>query len=248
MIAALAGVAYASGSWDEAKSKADEAKRNGEETQKRYVEATKKIVGAMCQARELDGVKDAGRSEASNQRSNVRDKLDSFHHSTKEAIDILDKLDDKDPHHSDASSLKRELESAREKLDDKTRKIVDGSPEFIDQIAQAADSAKSDHRGRCTQKDFSADGERISCMIKESDTCYVVVQALDNSSSTSNARDRARRGAEHIQSEMKKSSPTREVNGCAHVEARVDCLKVCPDVSDDGRVSDPRASWHERCQ
>jgi hypothetical protein len=84
-------------------------------------------------------------------------------------------------------------------------------------------------------------------MIKESDTCYVVETALDNSSAQSSARDRARRGADHIKSELKRSSPTREVQGCVRVEARVDCMKLCPDVDSDGRVSSPRASWHERC-
>ena len=247
MFAALAGLAWASGGWDEAKSKADEAKKKGDDTQHEFVQAEKKTVAAMCNARDLDHLKDTGRSAASDARSNVRDKLNDFHRLTDQAIQLLDKIDSKDSHHSDAYSLENDLKRQKEKLDNQTYKVADGSPEFIDQIVRAADSARSDHRGRCSQKDFSADGERIACMIKDSDTCYVIENALDNSSSQSNARDRARRGADHIKSELKRSSPTREVNGCVHVEARVDCVKLCPDVGDDGRVSDPRASWRERC-
>ena len=247
MIASLAGLAWASGGWDEAKNKADEAKRKGDESEKKFVEAEKKVVGAMCNAREIDNLKDTGRSAASDARGNLRDKLSEFHRATDDAVNLLDHIDSKDSHHGDASSLESDLKRAKERIDSKTYKMADGSPEFVDQIAQAVQSARGDHRGRCTQKDFSADGERISCMVKDSDTCYVIETALDNSGSQSNARDKARRGAEHIQSEMKRSSPTREVNGCAHVEARVDCVKVCPDVSDDGRVSDARANWHERC-
>jgi hypothetical protein len=246
IVAAVTGVAWASG-WDEARSKAEDAKRKADEVQKASVQASHKVVGAMCQARDLDRLKDTGRSEASNVRSDVRSKLDAYHHAVSEAIDRLDHIDSKDSHHGDASSLERDLKDTREKVDRMTYKIADGSPEFLDDIVRAAESARSDHRGRCAQKGFSADGDRIDCMIKESDTCYVVETALDNASSQSSARDRARRGVDHVRSELKRSSPTREVNGCVRVEPRVDCLKVCPEVGSDGRVGSPRVSWHERC-
>ena len=247
IIMCAAGLAWASGGWDDAKSKADEAKRKGDETQKKFVESEKKLVGAMCNARDVDNLKDAGRSAASDARSSLRDKLSEFDRATDQATQLLDKIDSKDTHHSDAGSLESDLKRRKQQLDERTSKMASGSPEFLDQIVRTAESARSDHRGRCTQKDFSADGERISCMIKDSDTCYVMETALQNSTSESNARDRARRGVDHIKSELKRSSPAREVNGCVHVEPRVDCIKVCPDVSDDGRVGDARASWQERC-
>lgn len=247
LVAALAGVAWAGG-WDDAKHKADEAKHKADEVRTAYVESTKKVVTAMCQARDLEHLKETGRSEAGNVRSSVRDKLDRYHSAVKEAIDALDHLDSTDSHHGEANTLESELKSAREKLDSMTYKIVDGSPEFIDPVVRAAESAQSERLSLCSQRGFSADSERIACMIKESDTCYVVEIALENSSSQSNARDRARRGVDHIKSELKKSSPTREVNGCVKVEPRVDCMKVCPEVSSDGRVDNyVRASWHERC-
>jgi len=245
--ATLTGVAWAAGGWDEAKGKADEAKRKADDVHKVYVDATRKVVDAMCQARDPSSLKDTGRSEASNVRGNVRDALETYHRTVTEALDRLDHLDSKDSHHSDVYSLENELKSTRDRLDHMTYKLADGSPEFLDEFARAADSARGDRRGRCSQKDFSADGERIGCLIKDSDTCYVVEVALDNSSSQSSARDRARRGADHIRSELKRSSPSREVNGCVRVEPRVDCMKLCPSVDSDGRVSSPRADWHERC-
>jgi uncharacterized phage infection (PIP) family protein YhgE len=160
-VAALAGVAWASGGWDEARSKAEDAKRKADETHQAYAQAARKIVGAMCQARDIDHLKDAGRSEASNVRSDVRSKLDTYHRAVGEAIERLDHIDSKDSHHSDASSLERDLKDMREKLDRMTGKIADGSPEFLDEIVRAAESAQSDRRGRCTHKGFSADGDRI---------------------------------------------------------------------------------------
>src|SRR5207302_2386888 len=118
MIAALAGVAWASGGWDEAKSKADDAKRKGEEATKQFVQAEKKVVGAMCNARDLESLKDTGRSAASDARSNLRDKLTDFNHATDEAVNLLDHIDSKDSHRSDASSLESELKRAKEKIDD----------------------------------------------------------------------------------------------------------------------------------
>lgn len=246
-MATAAGVTWAAGTWDEAKGKADDAKHKAEDVQKSYVEATRRVVGAVCQAREITGLKEAGRSEASNVRYNVRNSLDNYHRAVSEAIDKLDHLDSNDSHHSDVYSLENELKSTRERLDRLTYKMVNDVPEFLDDVSRAAESARSDQRGHCSQKDFSADGERIGCMIKDSDTCYVVEVALDNSNAQSSARDRARRGVDHIKSELKRSSPTHEVNGCVHVEPRVDCVKLCPDVDSEGRVSSPHASWHERC-
>jgi hypothetical protein len=247
IVTAFAGLAWAGASWDEAKTKAEEAKQKADDVRKVYVQATKKVVIAMCQARDVDSIKDAGQRGADEARGDVYDKLESFHRAVKEAIDLLDRIDSNDPHHNDASSLESELRSARDQLDRLTYHAVNGSPEFIEPTVRAAESARNDHEGRCSHRDFSADGERISCLIKDSDTCYVVATALDNSSSQSSARERARRGVDHVQAELKRSSPTREVNGCVHVEPRVDCLRVCPDVDSDGRVDSPRTSWQERC-
>ena len=248
IVASIAGLAWASGVWDEAKIKADEARRKYDEADKQFVTGEKKVVGAMCEARDVDNLKDTGRSAAGDARYDLSSKVDDFHRAVREALDKLQSIESGDPNYSDANSLTRELQNLQGRLDDKTRSMVNGDPEIIDQVVRTAESARNDHRDRCAQRDFYADGERIGCLIKDSDTCYVLEIALDNNGSPSSARDRARRGAEHVQSELKKSSPAREVNGCVHVEARVDCLKVCPEVSDEGRVSDPRASWRERCE
>src|SRR5262249_50877575 len=128
LVAALAGVARAGG-WDEAKHKADDAKRKAEDVKAAYLQDNKRVVTAMCQARDLEHLKDSGRTEANNVRSNMRDKLEAYHRSVKDAIDALDHIDSKDSHHSEAYSLENELKSTKEKLDSMTYKLADGSPE-----------------------------------------------------------------------------------------------------------------------
>jgi hypothetical protein len=241
------GAAWAAGGWDDAKNKADEAKRKGEEVQKVLPTAMKKIVGAMCAAGDDDRAR-VGESEASNGRSALRDKLDAFHRTTKDALERLERMsnDYKDAHHSDASSLVSELKSRRDKLDDLSR-ALENKPPVIDYIIRHGDSARSDHTSRCNERSLSLDGGRVSCLINGSDTCTVVEIAFDNSTSISKARDRASRAKESVEHELKRQQPNSAVAKCKRVETRVDCYKLCPDVDDNGKFRESSASWRERC-
>jgi len=242
----LGGVAWAG--WTDIRSKAQDAKSKADEIHRYLPGEMKKIVAAMCAAGD-DNRKSAGESEASNGRSTVRDKLDTFHRTAKDAIDQLQPIanDSNDGNHSEASSLMSDLKSRRDKLDDQTRDLVNGTPPVIDYIMRKSESARNDHRSGCSQRGLSLNGGIVDCLMASSDTCTVVEVAFDNSNSIDRARDRANRAKAVVESELKRSSPSSTVSKCKRVETRVDCYKVCPDVDDDGKFREASPSWRERC-
>ncbi len=246
LLAAAVGAAWAG--WSDIRGKADQAKQKGDEVHKAVAPAMKKIVAAMCAASD-DNRKSAGQSAASDARSTVQSKLEAFHRATSEAIAQLEPVsrDSKDSNSSSAGSLISELKSRQSKIDDQSRSLVNGSPPVIDYIVRKSESARSDRRGRCSDKDVSIGGDRVSCLVRDGETCTALEIAFDNSTSIGKARDRASHAKDAIEREIKKSSPSSAVAKCKRVEARVDCFKVCPDVDDDGKYRESSPSWRERC-
>jgi hypothetical protein len=242
----LGGVAWAG--WSDIRSKAQDAKAKADEVHHDLPGEMKKIVAAMCAAGD-DGRKSAGESAASNGRSTLRDKLETFHRAAKDAIDQLQPIanDYNDGNHSEAGSLISDLKSRRDKLDDQTRDLVNGTPAVVDYILRKSESARNDHRSGCNYRGLSLNGGTVDCLNASSDTCTVVEFAFDNSNSISAARDRASRAKSVVESELKRSSPSSTVSKCKHVETRVDCYKLCPDIDDDGKFREASPSWRERC-
>ena len=246
LLAAAAGAAWAG--WSDVHGKADQAKQKGDEVHKAVAPATKKIVAAMCAASD-DNRKSAGTSAASDARSSLQSKLDAFHRATADAIVQLEPVsrDSKDGNHGSASSLISELKSRQSKIDEETRALANGSPPVIDYIVRKSESARSDRRGRCSERDLSLGSDRVSCLVRDGETCTALEIAFDNSSSISSARDRASHAKEAVEREIKRSSPSSSVAKCKRVEVRVDCFKVCPDIDDDGKYRESSPSWRERC-
>jgi hypothetical protein len=245
ILAATGGAAWAG--WSDIQSKAQDAKAKADDVHKYIAPEVRKIVGAMCAASD-DNRKSAGQSEASNGRSTLNDKLNTLDHAVQASVDQLQPVanDYKDNNHSDASSLISDLKSRKDKAHDQSRDLLNGAS-VIDYIMRKSDSAKSDHRSRCSAHDLSLNGGSVPCIVQESDTCTVLEVAFDNSDSISHARDRARRDKDILESELKRQSPSSSVSKCKKVETRVDCYKVCPDVDDDGKYRESSASWRERC-
>jgi hypothetical protein len=242
----LGGVAWAG--WSDIRSKAQDAKSKADEVHRYLPGEMKKIVAAMCAASD-DGRKSAGESEASSGRSTLRDKLDSFHRAAKDAIDQLQPIanDYNDANHSEASSLLSDLKSRRDKLDDQTRDLSNGTPAVVDYIMRKSESTRNDHRSACNFRGLSLNGGTVNCLNASSDTCTVVELAFDNSNSISAARDRASRAKGVVESELKRSSPSTTVSKCKRVETRVDCYKLCPDIDDDGKFREVSPSWRQGC-
>ncbi len=246
IIAATGGAAWAG--WSDIQSKAQDAKAKADEVHKYIAPEVRKIVGAMCAASD-DNRKSAGQSEASNGRSTLNDKLNTLDHAVQASVDQLEPIanDYKDNNHSDANSLISDLKSRKDKAHDQSRDLLNGAS-VIDYIVRKSESARNDHRSRCSSHDLSLDGGTVPCMDLETHTPTGPAVAFHNSDSISHARDRARRDKDILEAELKRQSPSSSVSKCKKVETRVDCFKVCPDVDDDGKeYRESSASWRERC-
>lgn len=246
------GVAWAaSGNWDDARTKADDFKRKADEVHRLAPEQTRKVVEAICEAND-DDRKSAGDRAASDARSRFADKYNALERSKKDALDALDRVEHDDAlkdKRSDASRLSSDIKSRWDKISENTRGLRDGRPAALDWMISHGESARRDHRDRCTAKDVSINGEKAECVMVNYDGCTVVAMTADNYHAIDKGKDRAKRAASALDAELKKSSNylPYDLKKCKKVESRVDCYKLCPDIDDDARVRETSARWRERC-
>ncbi len=257
-----AGVAWASGDWSAATRKADDVKRRGDELKTLAPQETRKVVAAICEAAD-DGRKSAADSASSNARSHIADKYNELERGTREAIDLLDRVisDDKlKDKQSDARSLASDLKSRKDKVDELTRNLRNGNHPVVEFMLGHGESARHDRMDRCAAKDIAIGYDRADCLAVSGETCTVIELAADSSRAVSKARDRASRDKSHLEEELKKAASgtgsdtikrltnvNRDFAKCKRVESRVDCYKLCPDVSDDNRHREPSPSWRQGC-
>jgi hypothetical protein len=246
--AATIGIAWAS-TWDDAKSKSDDFKRRADETRKVAAEQAHKIVGAVCAASD-DDRKSAADRASSDARSRLSDKYNALERAKRDALDAIEKVERDDTQkdkRSDASRLSSDIKSQWDKISDATRGLRDGRHPVVDYMLSRGESARRDHRDRCSVRDISVGSERAECVLVSSDTCTIVSLTADSSNAIGRGRDRARRAASSLESLISKNSVPPALAKCKRVETRVDCFKLCPDIDDDGRLRDTSASWRERC-
>jgi hypothetical protein len=254
-----AGVAWASADWNTTKNKADEFKRKADELARKAPEETRKIVNAICSATD-DQRKEAGSSAASNASSAISDKFRETERAEREAIEALDQVDRDDKLKDksyEARSLRSDITSRWDKLQQLTRGLRDRNNPVVDYMLRAGESARHDRMGHCDARDISVGSDRASCLMARGETCYVVEVTADNSSAISRGRDRGRNIQSRLQDELKKGFESevmkrlidnrRDFARCKRFEVRVDCYKQCPEVSDDNHYRESSPNWRESC-
>jgi hypothetical protein len=257
VLVCAAGIAWASGDWSGARSKADEFKSKADQLVRDTPTETKKIVAAACAATDDERGR-AASDAASNARSHVNDKYNELERIERDAIDQLEHVDDKD-HKDEARRLGDEVKSRWSKMGDLTHDVRNGSDHLVDYLKQGS-RALHDHTDRCDAKDISLDAGHAMCLIASGDTCKVVELSADNSRAIDKARDRASRYKSQLEREVERKdkgegsdvlkrliSSRSDFARCKRFETRVDCYKQCPEIDSDNRVRESSPSWREGC-
>jgi hypothetical protein len=258
IVACVAGVAFASGDWSGAKSKADDFKSKADQLVREVPAELKKIVTAACDASDDERGR-AASDAASNVCSHINDKYGELERIERDAIDKLDHLDDRD-HKDEARHLADEIKSRWSKINDQTHDLRNGSDRLVGFMKKGNEVLRH-HTDRCDAKDVSMDAGHAACLVANgSDTCKVVEMSGDSSHAISKARDRASRFKSQLQRELERKekgegsdlmrrliSSHSDFAKCKRIETRIDCYKQCPEIESDGRVREPSPSWREGC-
>ncbi|MEO7734874.1 MAG: hypothetical protein ABIY55_28220 [Kofleriaceae bacterium] len=257
LLVCATGIAWASGDWGSAKSKADELKSKADELVRDTPAQTAKIVTAACAASDDERGR-AASAAASSVRGHVNDKYSELERSERDVIDKLEHVDDKD-HKDDARRLADEVKSRWSKLGDQTRDARNGSERVVEYLTKGGNALR-DHAGRCDAKDVSLDAGHAMCLIASGDTCKVVELSSASSSAVSKAKDRASRYKSQLEREVERKdkgegsdllkrliSSHSDFAKCKRFEVRVDCYKQCPDIDSDNRLRESSPSWREGC-
>jgi hypothetical protein len=253
-----AGIAWASGDWSGAKSKVDDLKRQEADLVKLAPQQSRAIVHAICEADE-DDRKSAADRASSDAASKINDKFRDAERTYDQAKRMLEDVESDDKlrdQHSDASSMRSSIEHDWDHVKELTRSLRDGRYEAVSLMLDHGRSARQDHISNCDARDISLDSGHAACLMAQGETCEVVEIAPDNSRGISHSRDKARSYADQLTREITKTDSYvwRDLVGhdskfgkCKRFEARVDCYKLCPDVSDDNRVNERSVDWRRSC-
>ena len=257
VLVVCAGVAWASGDWSSAKSKADEFKSKADDLVRDLPSQTKKIVEAACSANDDDRGRSA-ESAASSARSHINDRFNDLERLERDAIEKLEHVDDKD-HKDEARRLADEVKSRWSKVKDQTNDLRNGSSRAVEYLKKGTDELHR-HSGRCDAKDISMDAGHAMCIVASGDTCKIVEYSSASSNAIGKARDRASRFKSQLEREIERKekgegsdlmkrliSSHSDFAKCKRVETRIDCYKQCPDVDSDGRLRESSADWREGC-
>jgi len=250
----LIGVAWASGDWNKAKSRADDYKTKRDELRRTAAEETKKLVAAACVA-DKDQRSNADNA-ASNARSRVADKFNDLERIERDAVDLLEHVIGDDAlksNRDEARTREQEIKSSWDRIKDSTRQVRERSRDIVDGFIRDGESAIHSRVDRCDAKDVSLNAGHAQCLMASGgDTCKVIEYAPDDSQAISRARDRAQRFKSNL--EQFDANTVRHLIDrksdfakCKHYEVRVDCYRACPDVSDDGEIRSRSTSWREGC-
>jgi hypothetical protein len=260
LLVCVTGIAWASGDWSSAKSKADEFKSKADQLARDTPAQTAKIVAAACAASDDERGR-AASSAASNVRSNVNDKYSELERTQRDVIDKLEHLDDKDQkdHKDEARRLTDEVKSRWSKLGDQTKDARNGSDRVVEFMTKGGNALR-EHTSRCDAKDISLDAGHAMCLVASGDTCKVVELSSDSSNAVGKARDRASRYKSQLEREVERKdkgegsdvlkrliSSHSDFAKCKRFEVRVDCYKQCPEIDSDNRLRESSPSWREGC-
>jgi len=258
MVAGL-GIAWASGDWSSARSKADEFKSRQQDLKKFEPDETRQVVKAICEADE-EARRDIGRDISDRVAREVNDKLSDLQRVRDDANKLLDDViadDNLKDNRDDAKRLKEDVGTRWESIERMSKSLRGANhPVVAFMLSQGQQAHVDRQRNECHASEVTLDSGRADCLMATGETCTVIELKPNNSRAISKGRDQARRYRDSLNDELKKPSSDvikklidtkSDFAKCKSFEFRVDCYKLCPDINDENEFREIRVDWNKDC-
>lgn len=252
----LVAVAFAAGDWSGARDKASSFKSEYENLRKLTPEETRRVVTAICEADEEERASVAA-DVHSRAASAVEDKYDDLEDLKDEAIKKLDEViadENLKDNHSEAKSLKEEVQKRWETIDRMSRSIRGKNHPVVRYLI---DKGNEEHKNRQTSSSYcdvyeytGLNSGRPDC-IRASD-CTVVELKPDNSRAISKGRSQAEGYARQLNdsADLRKKLAEKDSDfaKCEKYDYEVQCYKLCPSInSETNEMESVSANWRSDC-
>ena len=248
--------ARADGDWSAARDRTDRFKSEYEALRRLTPEETRRVVTAICEADE-----DERASVASDVHDRVASliarKFDELERIKEEAFRRLDEItsDDKlKDRHSEARSLRGEVQTRWDTIDRMTRSIRGKNHPVVRYTIEEGHRAHRDRQtssSYCDVYEYSIAGGRADCI--QASTCSLIEFKPDNERSLSSGKAQADRYVYELNNnpEARKKLIDRKPDfaRCQTFRARVDCYRLCPEIdADTNEMRSTYASWRTSCR
>ncbi len=252
------GVAWASGNWSDARSKADEFKSRQQDLRKLDPEETRRVVSAICEADE-DARRDAGRDASERVAREVNDKMSELERLRNDANKLLDDVisdDNLKGNRDDAKRLKDDVGERWASIERMSRSLRGANHPVVAYMLDQGQRAHKDRQHDCHASEITLSSGRADCVMATGETCTVIELKPNNSRAIGKGKDQARGYANQLNDELKKPSSDvikklidarSDFAKCKSFEPRVDCYKLCPDVNEDNEFREVSAYWSTGC-
>lgn len=252
------GVAWASGDWSAARSKADEFKSRQQDLRKLDPEETRRIVTAICDADE-DARKDAGRDISDRVSREVNDKMSDLERVRNDANKLLDDVigdDNLKDNRDDAKRMKEDVSTRWDAIERMSRSLRGANHPVVAFMLAQGQQAHTDRQRDCDASEIVLDSGHVDCVMASGEICTVIELKPQNSRAVSNGIDQYRRYVRSLNEELKKPGSDvikklidkkSDFAKCKSFEGRVDCYKLCPDINEDNEFREVRVDWRKDC-
>ena len=258
VVVASIGVAWASGDWSAARSKADEFKSRQQDLRKLDPEETRQVVTAICEADE-DARRDVGRDASERVAREVNDKMSELERLRDDANRLIDNVINNDglkDNRDDAKRLKEDVASRWEVIERMSRSLRGANHPVVAFMLEQGRRAHQDRQHDCHSSEITLSSGRPDCVMATGETCTVIELKPNNSRAINKGKDQVRRYADDLNEELKKPSSDvikklidakSDFAKCKRFEWRVDCYKLCPEVNEDNEFREVSAYWSTGC-
>jgi len=258
MVGTGIGVAWASGNWSDARSKAEDFKSRHQDLRKLTPDETRRVVTAICEADE-DARKDIGRDASERVSREVNDKLSELERLRNDATKILDDVisdDNLKDNRDDAKRLKDDVAARWDSIERMSRSLRGANHPVVAFMLEQGQRAHADHESDCHASEFTLSNGRADCLMATGETCIVIELKPNNSRAIRQGLDQARRYRDELNDELRKPASETikklvnirsDFGKCKKFELRVDCYKLCPDINEDNEFRSVSADWKKDC-
>lgn len=252
------GVAWASGNWSAARSKADEFKSRQQDLRRLDPDETRRIVSAICEADE-DARRDVGRDASERAAREVGDKMSELERLRDDANRLLDDVindDNLKGNRDDAKRLKDDVGERWASIERMSRSLRGANHPVVAFMLDQGQRAHKDRAHDCHASEITLSSGRADCVMATGETCTVIELKPNNSRAIRKGIDQYRQYVRDLNEELKKPGSdvikklidTRsDFAKCKSFEGRVDCYKLCPEVNDDNEFREVSAYWSKDC-
>jgi hypothetical protein len=253
------GIAWASGDWSGARSKVDELKSKQMDLRKLTPDETRKIVTAICEVDE-DERKKVGEDAAERVARTVNSQLGELRNVRDQSYRLLDDVvadEASKDKRDEAKQMKDDVQKRWDSIEKMAENAMRGANNpLVSFMIRAGQDAHKDYQRNCDAAEVPTGSRIADCVMADGETCLVIELKPDNSRAISRGKTQLKDQVDDLNAELKKpdSSIIKNLIGkdsdlakCKRFEGRIDCYKLCPDVSEDGTYREARADWKKDC-